>query len=73
MTRRLPRHLARTALAGSAATLLLGLTAPAASADSGPPAPSAASRAAAHKAAETPGTLDKIGRASCRERVLLRV
>ncbi|WP_447041914.1 hypothetical protein [Streptomyces sp. DSM 118878] len=76
MTRHLPRHLprrlAKTALAGSAATLLLGLTAPAASADSGPAAPSAASRAAAHQAAQAPGTLDTLSRFFAREGAVTR-
>ncbi|MFD4633443.1 hypothetical protein ACFVYR_34200 [Streptomyces sp. NPDC058284] len=67
MTRHLPRHLGRAALAGTAATLLLGLVAPAASADSGPAAPSAASRAAAHRAAEAPKTLDTLSRFFARE------
>ncbi|KUL53656.1 hypothetical protein [Streptomyces sp. NRRL S-1521] len=72
MTRHLPRHLGRAALAGSAATLLLGLVAPAAVADSGPAAPSAASRAAAHRAAEAPGTLDTLSRFFAREGAVSR-
>ncbi|MEV7191799.1 hypothetical protein AB0N81_08315 [Streptomyces sp. NPDC093510] len=67
MTRHLPRHLGRAALAGTAATLLLGLAAPAASADSGPAAPSAASRDAAHRAAGAPKTLDTLSRFFSRE------
>ncbi|WPO76061.1 hypothetical protein [Streptomyces sp. KN37] len=67
MTRHLPRHLVRAALAGSAATLFLGLAAPQASADTGPAAPSAASRAAAHQAAEAPRTLDTLSRFFARE------
>ncbi|WJV49481.1 hypothetical protein QUY26_30585 [Streptomyces flavofungini] len=63
-------------LAGSAATLLLGLAAPHATADSGPaakpapPAPSApsdAARGAAHDAAEAPKTLDTLSRFFARE------
>ncbi|MEU7580647.1 hypothetical protein AB0B50_23935 [Streptomyces sp. NPDC041068] len=77
MTRHLPRnlvprHLVKAALAGSAATLLLGLAAPAASADSGPAAPSAASRAAAHKAATAPQTLDTLSRFFAREGAVSR-
>lgn len=72
MNRHLPRHLGRAALAGSAATLLLGLAVPGASADSGPAAPSAASRAAAHKAAEAPGTLDTLSRFFAREGAVSR-
>ncbi|WP_371750289.1 hypothetical protein OG302_31270 [Streptomyces sp. NBC_01283] len=64
MTRHLPRHLVRAALAGSAATLLLGLAAPYATADSGP---SAASRDAAHDAASAPETLDTLSRFFARE------
>ncbi|MFI2614287.1 hypothetical protein [Streptomyces sp. NPDC018584] len=70
MTRHLPRHLVKAALAGSAATLFLGLAAPQASADTGPAAPSApsaASRAAAHQAAEAPRTLDTLSRFFARE------
>ncbi|MEV5980335.1 hypothetical protein [Streptomyces sp. NPDC052114] len=67
MTRHQPRHLVKAALAGSAATLLLGLAAPAASADSGPAAPSPASRAAAHEAAQAPKTLDTLSRFFARE------
>ncbi|MET8688753.1 hypothetical protein ABZV77_31540 [Streptomyces sp. NPDC004732] len=75
MTRHLPRqlsghlpgHLVRAALAGTAATLLLGLAAPAASADSRPAAPSAASRDAAHRAAGAPKTLDTLSRFFARE------
>ncbi|MFH8292244.1 hypothetical protein [Streptomyces sp. NPDC018059] len=67
MTRHLPRHLVKAALAGSAATLFLGLAAPHASADTGPAAPSAASRAAAHQAAEAPRTLDTLSRFFARE------
>ncbi|MFC8127592.1 hypothetical protein [Streptomyces sp. NPDC057302] len=65
--RRLPGHLLRAALAGSAATLLLGLAAPHATADSGPSNPSPASREAAHDAASTPGTLDTLSRFFARE------
>ncbi|MFI1680070.1 hypothetical protein [Streptomyces sp. NPDC020607] len=57
----------RAALAGTAATLLLGLAAPAASADTGPAAPSAASRDAAHRAAEAPKNLDTLSRFFARE------
>ncbi|MGW5865537.1 hypothetical protein ACWFRJ_25535 [Streptomyces sp. NPDC055239] len=68
MTRHLPlppsRRLPRAALAGSAATLLLGLAAPYASAD---PGPSAASRDAAHEAASAPRTLDTLSRFFARE------
>lgn len=64
MTRHLPRHLLRAALAGSAATLLLGLVAPSAGADSGP---SDATREAAHDAAGAPGTLDTLSRFFARE------
>ncbi|MEU6993639.1 hypothetical protein ABZ953_23665 [Streptomyces sp. NPDC046465] len=72
MTRHLPRHLdsrhlVKAALAGAAATLVLGVVAPAASADSGPAAPSAASRAAALRAAEAPKTLDTLSRFFARE------
>ncbi|MEU6675280.1 hypothetical protein [Streptomyces sp. NPDC046925] len=62
----LPRPLLRAALAGSAATLLLGLAAPHADADSGS-GPSAASRDAAHDAASAPGTLDTLARFFARE------
>ncbi|MEU6124038.1 hypothetical protein [Streptomyces sp. NPDC047123] len=72
MTRHLPRHLARAALAGTAATLLLGLAGPAASADSGPAAPSAATRDAAHRAAAAPRTLDTLSRFFAREGTLSR-
>ncbi|MFH8611243.1 hypothetical protein ACH4D5_27575 [Streptomyces sp. NPDC018029] len=73
LTRPLPRRLTGTALAGTAATtLLLGLAAPAASADSGPPAPSAASRDAAHRAAEAPKTLDTLSRFFSREGAVTR-
>ncbi|MGW0907748.1 hypothetical protein [Streptomyces sp. NPDC002853] len=64
MTRHLPRHLLRATLAGSAATLLLGLAAPSAGADS---EPSEASREAAHDAAGAPGTLDTLSRFFARE------
>ncbi|MET7363098.1 hypothetical protein ABZS76_32340 [Streptomyces sp. NPDC005562] len=76
MTRHLPRttsrhRLARAALAGTAATLLLGAVAPAASAEPGsgpdPAAPSASSRAAAHRAAAAPRTLDTLSRFFARE------
>ncbi|MGW6027561.1 hypothetical protein [Streptomyces sp. NPDC055099] len=63
-SRPLPRHLLRAALAGSAATLLLGLAAPSAGAD---PGPSDASREAAHDAASAPGTLDTLSRFFARE------
>lgn len=53
-------------LAGSAATLLLGLAAPQATADSGS-GPSDASRAAAHEAASAPKTLDTLSRFFARE------
>lgn len=59
----------RAALAGSAATLLLGLAAPYATADSGP---SAASREAAHEAAAAPGTLDTLSRFFAREGAVSR-
>ncbi|WP_055700352.1 MULTISPECIES: hypothetical protein [Streptomyces] len=72
MTRHLPRHLVKAALAGSAATLLLGLAAPEASADSGPAAPSPASRAAAHEAAGAPKTLDTLSRFFAREGAVTR-
>ncbi|WP_369217869.1 hypothetical protein [Streptomyces flavofungini] len=72
MTGHLPRRLVRAALAGSAATLLLGLGAPAASADSGPAAPSAASRTAAHEAAEAPKTLDTLSRFFARDGAVAR-
>ncbi|MEV8021505.1 hypothetical protein AB0O76_35300 [Streptomyces sp. NPDC086554] len=58
------RHLLRAVLAGSAATLLLGLAAPHATADSGP---SEASRQAARTAASAPGTLDTLSRFFARE------
>lgn len=76
------RHVTRTGrvlkatLAGSAAALFLGLTAPHATADEGPaarlapPAPSApsdASRDAAHEAAGAPGTLATLSRFFARE------
>ncbi|MEV2256296.1 hypothetical protein AB0I94_38100 [Streptomyces sp. NPDC050147] len=64
MTRDFPRHLLRAALAGSAATLLLGFAAPSATADSGP---SSASREAAHDAASAPKTLDTLSRFFARE------
>lgn len=64
MTRHLPRHLLRATLAGSAATLLLGLAAPQAGADSGP---SGAAREAAHDAAGAPETLDTLSRFFARE------
>ncbi|MGW6062655.1 hypothetical protein [Streptomyces sp. NPDC055189] len=69
MSRHYPRHLLRAALAGSAATLLLGLAAPYASAESGASdsGPSAASRDAAHDAASAPGTLDTLARFFARE------
>ncbi|MEU4798993.1 hypothetical protein [Streptomyces sp. NPDC023327] len=70
MTRHLPRRLARTALAGSAVTLLLGLAVPAASAapdPSAPAAPSTASREAAHEAAKAPKTLETLSRFFARE------
>ncbi|MFH8486415.1 hypothetical protein [Streptomyces longisporoflavus] len=60
----LPRPLLTAALAGTTATLLLGLAAPYASADSGP---SNASREAAHDAASAPGTLDTLSRFFARE------
>lgn len=53
-------------LAGSAATLLLGLAAPQATADSGS-GPSDASREAAHEAASAPKTLDTLSRFFARE------
>lgn len=62
--RPLPRQLLRAGLAGSAATLLLGLAAPHATADSGP---SNASREAAHDAAGAPETLDTLSRFFARE------
>ncbi|MCX4668057.1 hypothetical protein OG453_15475 [Streptomyces sp. NBC_01381] len=58
------RHLLRAVLAGSAATLFLGLAAPHATADSGP---SEASREAARKAASSPGTLDTLSRFFARD------
>ncbi|MFD5698939.1 hypothetical protein [Streptomyces lasiicapitis] len=68
------RHVSRTSLkavlAGSAAALFLGVAAPHATADSGPaapPAPSDASRGAAHDAAEAPKTLDTLSRFFARE------
>ncbi|QIB46441.1 hypothetical protein [Streptomyces aureoverticillatus] len=68
------RHVSRTSLkavlAGSAAALFLGVAAPHATADSGPaapPAPSDASRNAAHDAAEAPKTLDTLSRFFARE------
>jgi len=64
MTRHLSRPLTRAVLAGSAATLLLGLAAPYASAD---PGPSDASRDAAHEAASAPRTLDTLSRFFARE------
>ncbi|WP_234334613.1 hypothetical protein [Streptomyces sp. NRRL B-1347] len=80
MTRHLPRvsvesryasgRLLKAALAGSAAALLLGLAAPHATADSGPaapPAPSEATRGAAHDAAEAPKTLDTLSRFFARD------
>ncbi|MFD9907227.1 hypothetical protein [Streptomyces sp. NPDC059063] len=70
MTRRLPRTLLKAALAGSAATLLLGLGAPGATADSGPaapPAPSQAARGAAHDAAGSSKTLDTLSRFFARD------
>ncbi|MFK4067796.1 hypothetical protein [Streptomyces sp. NPDC029674] len=67
MTRHLPRHLVRAALAGTAATLLLGLAAPEASAGPDPAAPSAAARDAAHRAAAAPKTLDTLSRFFSRE------
>ncbi|WP_437113431.1 hypothetical protein [Streptomyces venezuelae] len=60
-------RLVRAALAGTAATLLLGLAAPAASADTRPAAPSAASRDAAHRAAQAPENLDTLSRFFARE------
>ncbi|MFE0176423.1 hypothetical protein ACFWZ2_29315 [Streptomyces sp. NPDC059002] len=72
MNRELARRLLKAAVAGSAATLALGLAAPAASADSGPGAPSAASRDAAHKAAAAPGTLDTLSRFFAREGAVTR-
>ncbi|WP_229871485.1 hypothetical protein [Streptomyces longisporoflavus] len=62
----LRRPLLTAALAGTTATLLLGLAAPYASADSGP-GPSTASREAAHDAASAPGTLDTLSRFFARE------
>lgn len=76
MTRHLSRattrhRTTRAALAGTAAALLLGAVAPAASAAPGsgpdPEAPSAASRAAAHRVAAAPGTLDTLARFFARE------
>ncbi|MGW7273441.1 hypothetical protein ACWGH5_23280 [Streptomyces sp. NPDC054864] len=64
MNRHLSRPVLRAVLAGSAATLLLGLAAPSAGADSGP---SDASREAAHDAASAPGTLDTLSRFFARE------
>ncbi|MGW7075563.1 hypothetical protein [Streptomyces sp. NPDC054866] len=61
------RHLLRATLAGSAATLLLGLAAPQATADSGPSDASAASREAAHDAASAPETLETLSRFFARE------
>lgn len=58
------RHLLRAALAGCSTTLLLGLAASQATADSGP---SAASREAAHDAASAPETLDTLSRFFARE------
>ncbi|MFD6437580.1 hypothetical protein [Streptomyces venezuelae] len=66
-SRPLPGRLVSAALAGTAATLLLGLAAPAASADTGPATPSAASRDAAHRAAEAPKNLDTLSRFFARE------
>ncbi|QES40970.1 hypothetical protein DEJ49_08130 [Streptomyces venezuelae] len=66
-SRPVPGRLVSAALAGTAATLLLGLAAPAASADTGPAAPSAASRDAAHRAAEAPKNLDTLSRFFARE------
>lgn len=66
LPRHLPRHLLRAAIAGSAATLLLGLAAPHATADSGSE-PSDASREAAHEAAGAPKTLDTLSRFFARE------
>ncbi|MFI6086470.1 hypothetical protein [Streptomyces sp. NPDC051218] len=64
MNRHLSRPVLRAVLAGSAATLLLGLAAPSAGADSGP---SDASREAAHDAASAPETLDTLSRFFARE------
>ncbi|GAA1907212.1 hypothetical protein GCM10009837_33480 [Streptomyces durmitorensis] len=69
MNRHLPRPLLRAALAGSAATLLLGLAAPHAGADSGP---SDASLEAAHDAAAAPRTLDTLSRFFAREGAVSR-
>ncbi|MWA10369.1 hypothetical protein [Streptomyces sp. BA2] len=67
MSRHLPRHLLRATLAGSAATLLLGLAAPQATADSGPSDVSTSSREAAHDAASAPKTLETLSRFFARE------
>ncbi|MFF1697373.1 hypothetical protein ACFVXC_27795 [Streptomyces sp. NPDC058257] len=69
LPRPLPRHLLRAALAGSAATLLLGLAAPYASAD---PGPRDASLDAAHEAAGAPRTLDTLSRFFAREGTVSR-
>ncbi|MGA4842673.1 hypothetical protein [Streptomyces sp. G45] len=70
MTRRVPRTLLKATLTGSAAALLLGLGAPLASAGTGPaapPAPSQATRDAAHDAAASPKTLDTLSRFFARD------
>ncbi|MGW0734706.1 hypothetical protein [Streptomyces sp. NPDC002851] len=74
------RHLPKAALAATAATLLLGLAAPHATAapdrddtpttpaaPAAPAAPSKADRAAAHEAVTAPGTLDTLSRFFARE------
>ncbi|MEV0319459.1 hypothetical protein ACIBKX_00905 [Streptomyces sp. NPDC050658] len=63
------RQLLRAALAGSVATVFLGLAAPHAAAE---PGPSESSRAAAHKAASAPGTLDTLSRFFAREGAVSR-
>lgn len=69
LPRRFPRPLLRAALAGSAATVLLGLAVPQATADPGPSNSGvpAGSRAAAHDAARAPETLDTLSRFFARE------
>ncbi|MFJ6567222.1 hypothetical protein ACIQNU_07360 [Streptomyces sp. NPDC091292] len=63
------RRIPRAVLAGTAATLVLGLAAPQASADG---APSNASLAAAHKVATDPATLDTLARFFARDGALTR-
>ncbi|MFE0104396.1 hypothetical protein [Streptomyces sp. NPDC059009] len=73
MTRRLPHTLLKAGLAGSAATLLLGLAAPYAHAEPArPTAPSAANRSAAHEAATAPATLDTLSRFFARDGAVSR-